>query len=207
MVDIINQLRLILINWLKYKKNTENVLANCCAYPCRLREMPKEDLNPAASRKFDVEAWMPGRREWGELSSASNCTDYQAKRLNIRYKSENGEVKHAHTCNGTAIATTRAMIAVLETHQDPVWNLLFIYAQQVSTDIRQADINRHNIYQTTQMLCYTLKSANNIHENFQEWKRFNQPEVVKKRLPAKRNTYPLKANRNPAHHKYNFTDE
>ncbi|KAI1733133.1 tRNA synthetase class II core domain (G, h, p, S and t) domain-containing protein [Ditylenchus destructor] len=126
---------------------------------CRLIEMPKEDLNPAASRKFDVEAWMPGRRAWGELSSASNCTDYQAKGLDIRYKSENGEVKHVHTCNGTAIATTRAMIAVLETHQDP------------------------------------------------ERKRFNQPEVVRERLPAKRNTYPLRAYRNPAHHKYNFTDD
>uniref|UniRef100_A0A915DLY5 serine--tRNA ligase n=1 Tax=Ditylenchus dipsaci TaxID=166011 RepID=A0A915DLY5_9BILA len=82
-------------------------------------DMPPEDLNPSASRKYDVEAWMPGRKMWGEVSSASNCTDYQAKRLDIQYNSKTGETKYVHTCNGTALSSARTMIAVLETHQNP----------------------------------------------------------------------------------------
>ena len=68
-------------------------------------------------RKIDIEALMPGREQFGELSSCSNCTDYQARRLNIKYKSENGTVLHAHTLNGTACAVPRMLIAVCETHQ------------------------------------------------------------------------------------------
>lgn len=83
--------------------------------------MPDEDLNAAASKKFDIEAWMPGRNIWGEVSSASNCTDYQARRLNICYTDDNNNVKFVHTCNGTAMATSRALIAILETHQNPVY--------------------------------------------------------------------------------------
>lgn len=82
--------------------------------------MPTEELGASASRKFDVEAWMPGRQQWGEVSSASNCTDYQSRRLSIRYRRADGELVPAHTCNGTAIATTRTLIALLETHQTVV---------------------------------------------------------------------------------------
>lgn len=80
--------------------------------------MPEEDLGASASVKFDIEAWMPGRGDWGEVSSASNCTDYQSERLNIRYVPEDeGGEKFVHTCNGTALASTRALVALLETHQ------------------------------------------------------------------------------------------
>jgi len=85
---------------------------------CRLLEMPTEELGAPAYRKFDLEAWMPGRGLWGEVSSASNCTDFQSRRLGIRYRTrDNGDVRFAHTCNGTALASSRAMIALIETHQ------------------------------------------------------------------------------------------
>lgn len=60
---------------------------------------------------------MPGRSIYGEISSCSNCTDYQAKRLNIQWKHSNGEVTPAHTVNGTACAVPRMLIAILENYQ------------------------------------------------------------------------------------------
>lgn len=79
------------------------------------------DLGGPAYRKFDLEAWMPGRGEhgeYGEVTSTSNCTDYQARRLNIRYKSgQQKGTRFVHTLNGTAIACTRAILAILENYQ------------------------------------------------------------------------------------------
>ncbi|MDP6446090.1 MAG: serine--tRNA ligase [Pirellulaceae bacterium] len=79
------------------------------------------DLGGPAYRKYDLEAWMPGRGdggEFGEVTSTSNCTDFQARRLNIRYavKGEKG-TKLVHTLNGTAIAISRAIIAIMENYQ------------------------------------------------------------------------------------------
>ena len=89
--------------------------------PYRVVDTATGDLGGPAYRKFDLEAWMPGRGEggeWGEVTSTTNCTDYQARRLNIRYKTtgEKG-TEFVHTLNGTAVATGRAMIAILENHQ------------------------------------------------------------------------------------------
>ena len=78
------------------------------------------DLGAPAYRKFDIEAWMPGRGEqgeYGEVTSTSNCTDYQARRLNIRYKDSAGQIQHVHLLNGTAIAISRAIVAILENFQ------------------------------------------------------------------------------------------
>ncbi len=79
------------------------------------------DLGGPAYRKYDLEAWMPGRGdggEYGEVTSTSNCTDYQARRLGIRYKKKGEKGTHfAHTLNGTAVALSRAIIAVLENYQ------------------------------------------------------------------------------------------
>lgn len=77
------------------------------------------DLGAPAYRKWDLEAWMPGRGEgeWGEVTSTSNCTDYQARRLNIKYKDEDGKNKYVHMLNGTAIAISRALVAILENFQ------------------------------------------------------------------------------------------
>ena len=86
--------------------------------PYRVVDTATGDLGGPAYRKFDLEAWMPGRGEWGEVTSTSNCTDYQARRLGIRYKvkGEKG-TRFLHTLNGTAIAISRALIAVLENYQ------------------------------------------------------------------------------------------
>lgn len=85
----------------------------------RVLDMPTLELGAPAYRKYDIEAWMPGRGTFGEVSSASNCTDYQSRRLNTRYshKAGGGGSKHAHTLNGTAIAVPRIIVALLETGQ------------------------------------------------------------------------------------------
>jgi len=86
--------------------------------PYRVVDTCTGDLGGPAYRKFDLEAWMPGRGEWGEVTSASNCTDYQARRLNIRCKSPDFKgTRFVHTLNGTAIAVSRALIAILENYQ------------------------------------------------------------------------------------------
>ena len=86
--------------------------------PYRVVDTATGDLGAPAYRKFDLEAWMPGRGDYGEVTSTSNCTDYQARRLNIRYKvkGEKG-TRFLHTLNGTAIAVSRAAIAILENYQ------------------------------------------------------------------------------------------
>lgn len=86
--------------------------------PYRVMDICTGDLGGPAYRKFDLEAWMPGRNEFGEVTSASNCTDFQARRLGTRCRSaEKKGTQFVHTLNGTAVAITRAMIAVLENYQ------------------------------------------------------------------------------------------
>ncbi len=97
-------------------------LFDAIGVPYRVVDTATGDLGGPASRKFDLEAWMPGRGEageWGEVTSTSNCTDYQARRLNIRYKKTGEKGTHfVHTLNGTAYALSRALIAILENHQE-----------------------------------------------------------------------------------------
>ncbi|XP_062872522.1 serine--tRNA ligase, mitochondrial [Trichomycterus rosablanca] len=83
----------------------------------RVLDMPTQELGAPAFRKYDIEAWMPGRGRYGEISSASNCTDYQSRRLNVLYEGNDGSLKYAHTVNATACAIPRTIIAILETHQ------------------------------------------------------------------------------------------
>lgn len=83
----------------------------------RVLEMCTGDLGSQAARKFDLEAWMPGRADWGEVTSTSNTTDYQARNLNIRYRAEDKKTVFVHMLNGTAIATSRAIVAILENYQ------------------------------------------------------------------------------------------
>ena len=88
--------------------------------PFRVVDTCSGDLGAPAYRKWDLEAWMPGRNggEYGEVTSTSNCTDYQARRLNIKYRDDDGKNKYVHTLNGTAIAVGRAMLAILENFQN-----------------------------------------------------------------------------------------
>lgn len=86
----------------------------------RVVDIGAGDLGAPAYRKFDIEAWMPGRGEggeYGEVTSTSNCTDYQARNLNIRYRDDDGKIRFVHMLNGTAVAVSRAMVAVMENYQ------------------------------------------------------------------------------------------
>jgi seryl-tRNA synthetase len=82
----------------------------------RVIDVAAGDLGPSAIRKFDCEAWIPTQGKYRELTSTSNCTDFQARRLDIRQRTERGTVPVA-TLNGTLTAITRAIVAILETHQ------------------------------------------------------------------------------------------
>ena len=89
--------------------------------PYRVVDTATGDLGAPAYRKFDIEAWMPGRGEngeYGEVTSTSNCTDYQARSLNIRYRDDDGKPKFVHMLNGTAVALSRAIVAILENYQN-----------------------------------------------------------------------------------------
>jgi seryl-tRNA synthetase len=103
-------------------RDIECELFDAIEIPYRILEIATGDLGGPAYRKFDLEAWMPGRGEageWGEVTSTSNCTDYQARRLNIRYKEADKKgTQFVHTLNGTAFALSRALISILENHQN-----------------------------------------------------------------------------------------
>lgn len=89
--------------------------------PYRIVDTATGDLGAPAYRKFDIEAWMPGRGdegEYGEVTSTSNCTDYQARNLNIRYRDDDGKTKFVHMLNGTAVALSRALVAIIENYQN-----------------------------------------------------------------------------------------
>ena len=101
----------------------EKEICDGLGLPYRVIDIPSGDLGGPAYRKYDIEAWMtmlgedgrPG--DYGELTSCSNCTDYQARRLNIRYRKENASNELLHTLNGTAMVLSRFPIAIIENYQ------------------------------------------------------------------------------------------
>ncbi len=93
----------------------ESMLA-ACELSYRVIDVAAGDLGSSAARKFDIEAWVPTQGTYRELTSTSNCTTYQARRLDIRYRTESGKTAPVATLNGT-LATTRWLVAILETHQ------------------------------------------------------------------------------------------
>ncbi len=101
----------------------EKEICNGLEIPYRVIDTPTGDLGAPAYRKFDIEAWMvmnAGEGEdggYGEITSASNCTDYQARRLNIKFKNEEGKTEYVHTLNGTAVVMSRFPLALFENHQ------------------------------------------------------------------------------------------
>jgi seryl-tRNA synthetase len=106
---------------LNYIRDLECDIFDGLGIPFRVLDIATGDLGGPAYRKYDLEAWMPGRGnggEYGEVTSASNCTDYQSRRLDIRYKvkGEKG-TQLVHTLNGTAVAISRALIAILENYK------------------------------------------------------------------------------------------
>ena len=91
-------------------------MLQACELPYRVIETAAGDLGSSAARKYDAEAWVPTQGNYRELTSTSNCTTYQARRLNIRYRTAAGKTATAATLNGT-LATTRWLVAILENHQ------------------------------------------------------------------------------------------
>ncbi|GAA3607109.1 serine--tRNA ligase [Agrococcus terreus] len=93
-------------------------MLQACELDYRVIDVAAGDLGSSAARKFDIEAWIPSQQQYRELTSTSNCTTFQARRLGTRYRTETGRTAPVATLNGTA-ATTRWLVAILETHQQP----------------------------------------------------------------------------------------
>jgi seryl-tRNA synthetase len=83
----------------------------------RVVNIAVDDLGASAAKKYDIEVWLPGQGQYRELTSCSNTTDFQARRLDVRYRAEDGKPAHVHTLNGTAVTSSRTIVALLETGQ------------------------------------------------------------------------------------------
>ncbi|HEV2890239.1 MAG TPA: serine--tRNA ligase [Frankiaceae bacterium] len=95
----------------------EEEMLRALELPYRVVDIAGGDLGTSAARKFDCEVWLPSQERWLELTSTSNCTDFQARRLNIRTRGADGRPTHLHTLNGTLVASTRTIVTLLENHQ------------------------------------------------------------------------------------------
>jgi seryl-tRNA synthetase len=96
----------------------EEEILQALGIPYRVVNIAVTDLGASAAKKYDLEAWLPGQERFRELTSCSNTTDFQARRLDIRFRPAEGEaVRHVHTLNGTAVAVGRTIIAIVENHQ------------------------------------------------------------------------------------------
>jgi seryl-tRNA synthetase len=97
----------------------EESILQALEIPYRVVAIAVDDLGASAAKKYDCEAWLPGQGRFRELTSCSNTTDYQARRLDIRYRPPDSRPAHLHTLNGTAVAVGRTIIALLENGQRP----------------------------------------------------------------------------------------
>jgi len=100
----------------EYLLSLEEKLFAALEIPYQVVKMCSGDLGAPAARKYDLEAWMPGQGEYREVTSTSTTTDFQARRLNIKYQS-GGKTEYVHTLNGTAFAIGRTIIAIMENYQ------------------------------------------------------------------------------------------
>jgi len=98
------------------QKNSEEMYKKL-KIPFRVVNICTGDIGIVASKKYDIEAWFPRQKSYGEVGSNANCTDYQARRLNIKYIDKKGNKSYVHTLNNTALATSRTIVAVLENYQ------------------------------------------------------------------------------------------
>jgi seryl-tRNA synthetase len=96
---------------------TEERIVSNLELPYRVVNIAAGDLGGSAAKKYDIEVWLPGQDRYRELTSCSNCTDYQARRLQTRVRRGSGAIEPVHTLNGTATAIGRTIIAILENHQ------------------------------------------------------------------------------------------
>jgi seryl-tRNA synthetase len=95
----------------------EEQLMKSLKIPYRVVQICTGDLGYPAADKYDIESWIPSQKKYRETHSTSNCTDFQARRLNIRYKDKKGKLNFVHTLNGTALAIGRTLISILENYQ------------------------------------------------------------------------------------------
>jgi seryl-tRNA synthetase len=95
----------------------EEKLMKALALPYQVINICTGDLGRPAAAKYDIEAWLPSEKKYRETHSTSNCTDFQARRLNIRYRDKSGKVNFVHTLNGTAFAIGRILIMIMENYQ------------------------------------------------------------------------------------------
>ena len=96
----------------------EEEILQSLSIPYRVVNIGVAELGSSATKKYDLEAWLPSQQRYRELTSTSNTTDFQSRRLDIRYRPDGGRPVHVHTLNGTAVAVGRTLIALMENHQD-----------------------------------------------------------------------------------------
>ncbi|MDD3032287.1 MAG: serine--tRNA ligase, partial [Atribacterota bacterium] len=102
----------------KLTQNAETILQRL-ELPYRIVNLSTGDIGFSAAKTYDLEVWLPAQNKYREISSCSNCTDFQARRANIRYRSQDsGKVNFVHTLNGSGIAVGRTMVAILENYQE-----------------------------------------------------------------------------------------
>ncbi len=95
----------------------EEAICSDLDLPYRVVNIAVDDLGASAAKKYDIEVWLPGQEQYRELTSCSNTTDFQARRLDVRYRGEDGKPAHLHTLNGTAVTSSRTIVALLENGQ------------------------------------------------------------------------------------------
>jgi seryl-tRNA synthetase len=106
------------VAWHERLLGIEEELLQALELPYRVVNIAVDDLGASAAKKFDCEAWLPGQGQYRELTSTSNTTDFQARRLDVRYRpADGGRPRHVHTLNGTAVAVGRTIVALLENGQ------------------------------------------------------------------------------------------
>jgi len=104
-------------DWHEQLLAQEEELVQELGLPYRVLNIAAGDLGASATKKYDIEAWFPAQARYREITSTSNTTDFQARRLDIRFRREGGRLEHVHTLNGTAV-TARSMLAIMENFQD-----------------------------------------------------------------------------------------
>lgn len=102
----------------KMVKNAEDLLKDL-KLPYRVLALSTGDMGFSASKTYDLEVWIPAQNTYREISSCSNCTDFQARRAKIRYRNEEGKIEYLHTLNGSGLAVGRTVAAILENYQQP----------------------------------------------------------------------------------------
>jgi len=113
----------------------EEELLGALEIPYRVVNIAVDDLGASATKKYDLEAWLPGQERFRELTSCSNTTDFQARRLGARYRPAEGRgPRHLHTLNGTAVAVGRTIIAIVENHGLEVPDVLQAYGAPTRLD-------------------------------------------------------------------------